>query len=72
MLNKRKGEFVARKVAPILQCFRRMCKARKILNETKSALVKNTVQQEIEDLTREINILQERVGMTDGSSKVNV
>jgi len=58
---------VGRKVAPIIQCYRKMYKVKKVLDTTNSALVRNVLQQEYEDLDREINHLQERVGMTDGT-----
>ena len=58
---------MGRKVAPIIQCYRKMYKVKKVLDTTNSALVRNVLQQEYEDLDREINHLQERVGMTDGT-----
>ena len=57
---------MGRKVAPVIQCYRKMYKVKKVLETTNSALVRHALQQEYDDLNREINHLQERVGMTDG------
>ena len=51
------------KIAEIAQCFRNMCRVRKVLKKTDSALIRKTLQQEYESLLREIKHLEERVGM---------
>ena len=58
---------MGRKVSPILSAFRNIVRCKKAMQETNSILAQTVLQQEIEDLGREIKTLEERVGMTDGT-----
>lgn len=60
---------MARKVAPILQSYKRMCPWKK---GSCQDFCNKTLEYQIEELRRDIKEYEERVGMTDGSSKNNV